>query len=358
VAEVNDVACETAAVCIGVGYNSAGSGSARVIPIVNGIAGTPVAVPGVFILSGVGCASATTCYAVGLALPPAAPFTSVVVPITNGVPGAVQTVPGSTQLTGVACSSSVECIAVGQLKSPVGNPLGITVPIVSGVATAPVPDALVQNLSKVACGAPTVCVATASTGSLAAGNFHAYTVSIAAGVPAAPVEVPGALAGLADIASTSAATCFAVGDKRTDVAPFDEGALVSVNVGVGTSTQLYTETEALTAIACPGASACVAGGRVGGATPGGQLVPISNGVVDSFVNVGPDLAGIDGIACGSATSCVAVGLGANGGAVLPFGVTGPTPPPPPPVPVPTPLQQFLNAIVALIQYLLHLLHLA
>jgi len=87
-------------------------------------------VSGTFVLKGVACPSATTCYAVGFNSSSA----GVVVPIVNGTPGPVQSVSGTAELLGVACPSATTCYAVGIDSS---GSAGVVATISSQVAQAP-----------------------------------------------------------------------------------------------------------------------------------------------------------------------------------------------------------------------------
>ena len=120
-----------------------------VVPITNGIPGTPEVTAGAAPapLYGVARASPTTCFAVGL---------SVVVPITNGIPGTPQIVPGQAFLYSVACPSATTCEAVGT-KAPRTGPLGpgVVVPITTGIPGTRPDRVGAPGLQEVAlCGRP------------------------------------------------------------------------------------------------------------------------------------------------------------------------------------------------------------
>jgi hypothetical protein len=72
-------------------------------------------VPGTDSLNGIACSSATYCVAVG-----ADSGEGVIVPITDGVPGTPDMVPSTTSLKAVSCPNSNICIAVGY--GPYTNP--------------------------------------------------------------------------------------------------------------------------------------------------------------------------------------------------------------------------------------------
>src|SRR5581483_5193779 len=119
-AGLHAIACETATTCIAVGGMDA---NGLVVPIVNGVAGTPVKVKSGY-LAGVACTSSTACVAVGFKQRNRTTFSQpIVLPITNGVPGGVTVVKAadSTTIAGIACVSATDCVTVGQADIPEGQ---------------------------------------------------------------------------------------------------------------------------------------------------------------------------------------------------------------------------------------------
>lgn len=138
-------------ICYAVGkYENHG----QVVTITNGKFSFTPWVAGTSTLSGVACASFTTCYAVGQKN--AGPE-GLVVPITNGIPGAAHVVAGTWGLSGVACPSATTCKAVGFIPSQYGD--GAAVPITDGTIGAAQTVAGTQSLSGVACPSATTCYA-------------------------------------------------------------------------------------------------------------------------------------------------------------------------------------------------------
>ncbi|MCA1693478.1 MAG: hypothetical protein LC749_01405 [Actinobacteria bacterium] len=168
VQSISDVACASATACYVVGqtppdpnYPDPFFGDPQpigvILPIVNGAVGTPRVDPDVSAFYGVGCASATTCYAVGSPLDIFA-FAPLLVPIVNGVPGKAQPLPGGTSIGGIACSSPAICEAVGYDNSGNG---GVVVPVINGLPGPAHVVAGASGLQDVACSAPN-CVAIGS----------------------------------------------------------------------------------------------------------------------------------------------------------------------------------------------------
>ena len=137
------IACPSDTYCVAVGSEGVeGNNVDVVVPIVDGIAGTPQAVPGTQstesgnsvssdYLTGVACPTLTECVTVGneTALIDESSgiveetLGGLVVSITNGDPSVPQSLPMLDALNGVACVSATTCEAVG--ASPLGGSRGI-----------------------------------------------------------------------------------------------------------------------------------------------------------------------------------------------------------------------------------------
>jgi hypothetical protein len=123
---LGDIACASATACFAVGDDHYVAGSqgpgglvdptseGTVVPITDGIAGTPEDVPDLGSVEAIACASATSCVAVGTGETAGSAFYGLV-PITDGVVGPVQVLPDGPgpALAHIACASSSECVAVG-----------------------------------------------------------------------------------------------------------------------------------------------------------------------------------------------------------------------------------------------------
>ncbi len=230
-----------------VGDNSASS-QGVVVPIIDGAAGAPQAVPGTVDLFGVACPTATLCEAVG----GNSSGQGVVVAITNGTPGSPQAVPGSNELAGVACPSATVCDAVG------------------------------------------------------ANSSQGVVVAITNGMPGSAQTVPGTQgpgAGLEGVACPSITTCEAVGQTSAS----GQGVAVAITNGTPGSAQAVPGTSQLNAVACSGATICEAVGMVQSPSGSqGMVVPVIGGTPGSAQ--APGTAELIGVACPSVRTCEAVGI--------------------------------------------------
>jgi hypothetical protein len=106
------VTCPTASECLAVGYASPSASSAGVglvVPITDGTNGAAQEVPGISGFHGVGCQTATSCFAGG-----GGAHDGVLVPVTSdGTVGAAQTEAGTEVVEGFACADAASCVAVG-----------------------------------------------------------------------------------------------------------------------------------------------------------------------------------------------------------------------------------------------------
>ena len=223
------VACPSATTCEAVG---AGGEGEVVVPITGGVPGTPVSPVGSDNgLSSVACTSAATCVATGEDFECGGITTcedAEVVPITDGVPGTpVVVVPevvesGSSSwfeewgFVGVACPSATTCEAVGRGGGGAGNPVP---PADSGAAVLPITDGVPGTpavvvpgpayFSSVACPSAATCEAVGGGPS-----GEGMVMPITDGVPGSPVEVPGTT-DLSSVACQTATTCEAVGGNAS-----------------------------------------------------------------------------------------------------------------------------------------------
>jgi hypothetical protein len=120
------ITCEGAASCLMVG---ADSGKIYAAPV-NPTTGTPGAkklIRGMNSVSGVTCASATTCFAVGYYRTAANALTARVSDITSGVPTKATVLPGQS-LAAVACPTATTCWATGENHKGTGIVDSVPVP--------------------------------------------------------------------------------------------------------------------------------------------------------------------------------------------------------------------------------------
>jgi hypothetical protein len=102
---LHQIACSDATTCYAL------KGFGELVPVVNGVAGTPFPIEEMN-MNGLTCPTATTCYAVGRAHDGG----PAVATIVNGILQGVQVVPGFSHVTliGVGCGPTATCQAVGQ----------------------------------------------------------------------------------------------------------------------------------------------------------------------------------------------------------------------------------------------------
>ena len=108
---ISGIACPSPIACVAVGQDFSNAVGA-VVPVANGVPGSPVSVANTQYLSAVACSSASSCLAVG-----SNGTEGVVVPVTSGVPGSPVVVTGTTSLNGVVCKELTSCTVVGQAGS-------------------------------------------------------------------------------------------------------------------------------------------------------------------------------------------------------------------------------------------------
>ena len=298
--DLTGLTCASPTSCFVVGRrNSTFEGA--LLPITNGVAGPLQALPGTRVLYDIACSGATSCIAIGLdftgSFPPG---TAVVVPITNGIAGPPQPVPGAAVLRHVSCPSATSCFAIGRTN----DVQGVLVPITNGVAGPAQVVAGTDYLNAIACPSPSTCVV---AGGLTFTSIGGFVVAITDGT-AGPVQLISPNADLYSVACTDASHCVAVGD---DSAGVGSGIIVAIDDGVAGPYHAVPGTGILDSVAC--STSCVAVGA-DSSYNFGAIVPISGGVPGSAQYVGGPSVLWD-ITCG-AGGCMAVGddfLGSVGG---------------------------------------------
>jgi hypothetical protein len=302
--ELYETACPTSTTCYAVGTDSSET-EGVVVPITNGIPGTPANVSGPNALHGVACPSAAICYAVGTTSSPE----GVVVPMSSGTPGAPESVPGTYELFRVACPTTTTCYAVGD-----DGGQGLVVPITSGIPGTPVKVPGTQMLQGVACPSATTCYATGVTPS----PFQGVVVPLNNGIPGTPLAVSGTHQ-FFGVDCASATTCYATGESPSPT----EGLVVPITAGVPGTPENVPGTFATLDVACPSAIACYAS-AYDASNNEGAVVPVINGAPGAPEDV-PGTFHFDGIGCASATLCYgAAGQGTVEGVVVTVAVDPPT----------------------------------
>ena len=266
-------------------------------------------------LQGVSCTSDANCFAVGNS------FTGALVERWNGTAWSNVTTPTprnslGADLGSVACTSPTDCSAVG-IEGAVASsgdvidisdaPLqehwdGSAFTIVPGPSNAPF-----SELSGVACGSPTACFAVGDSAFVQLWNGAKWSL--------APFGSPTSQSQLNQVACTSATNCFAVGGFESNV---QSDTLIERWNGsswskVPSPTPSGSFDALLIGVSCSGPTFCVAVGSYGAANGLRTLIERWNGsswtVTSSPTPQGAEVAQLTGVACPSATSCNAVGLG-------------------------------------------------
>jgi len=203
--EFQGIDCPTTTFCIAAGYASSFTQGATtttttmttttttilagqppsvgvVVPIRNGVPGSPETVPGTLAFVGVTCSSATNCEAVGAN---SSGSEGAIVPITHGVPGAVTLVAGTQWLDGIACVNERICeIVGGSTGGSTGVPSkGVVFQLTEGVAGAVRQVSL--GLNGISCPSTRLCEAVGGDP-----QGSGYAVPIIGGVPGALALVP------------------------------------------------------------------------------------------------------------------------------------------------------------------------
>lgn len=165
------IACPTQGTCYGVGYDNSDDADA-VTTITNGKASAPVEVTGGGEwLNAISCPTATQCDAVGLVN-----YSPSLVPIANGVPGTPVTIPDAWYANGIACTAPGTCAVTGENS----DEEGIVDLVKGGRAPEPLVIAGSEYLYGAACDAAGNCLLTGSGTPAASG----YSAGLVANLPA------------------------------------------------------------------------------------------------------------------------------------------------------------------------------
>ena len=307
--------------CVAVG-NSADGASGVVVPVTDDLAGNAQDVGALSItpLDSVACDSggSTDCIATTFS----SGSSGDLVAIKAGTAGTNQPI-ANFDTFAVACPpGSSKCIAVG---SDSASPFAAEVlQIDDGVPKFPAVVATgVDFFVDVACSAVDDCVA------IGHGGGTQVAVQITNGQPAAPQPL-GVIAGRSidpagetgGIACYAKDNCFAVGSDTNA----SSGLLVPISAGAPGAPSAMPSMGSLGAIACPPSPAnyCIAVGSDPSGNP--AMVPIHGDGTAGPVTEEPDIhinfaLPDTGIACPSATDCVAVTEEFSGGAVVPIAVS-------------------------------------
>ena len=325
---VDAVGCSSASRCFAVGSVSSSAAVVRW----DGKVWAPVAVSGPGALTGVGCWSDAGCAAVGTA-----GFKPTVAERWDGTAWSVVSTPTPLApwdaLIGVSCRSVLSCWAVGRYD--VGE-VDLDVGLIerwngtswSAVADAPKNGGRLRRLVGVTCESANRCFAVGSE------NYQDFEHTMVLEhwdgarwsqiTPKTPVGLRSS--DLGGVACASATRCFAVGYYR--VKGKDRSLVEGWDGATWSQTASPNPTNAqfavLSDVACPGPKTCFAvGDSLVHGSPVSTLVERWNGNVWSVVPSpnprGATSSGLVGVACTSASSCVAIGQYTTAGATRPFG---------------------------------------
>jgi hypothetical protein len=175
-------------------------------------------------------------------------------------------------LDAVACPNAIECIAVGVLPGA-----GAVVRVVAGIPSAPVPVPGATELTAVGCANRTYCEAVGQV------DGEGVVVPVVNGDPGTAEPVPGTTE-LTGVACGAPGSCMAVGSAAAS-----NGVFVPITrsgPGAVQASSLF-----LGQVACPASTLCLAAGSFPG-----EIVPIVDAVALAPVPV-PGTTQLQGIAC-------------------------------------------------------------
>lgn len=366
------VSCWSAGSCVAVGNytDSSDNGQAFVLPITDGVPGTPspVSLPHDAAsnpqaqLQDVSCSASGNCVAVGnYDNDVSGDTTSLVVDISDGVPAAGQEVlaPSNANpvedagLESVSCQSDGTCSAVGYYYYDATGHLyaGMTVPITNGVAgtvsevTAMPSNTTGQNwyLSQVSCPPAGTCSAIGYYNS----SQRNFVVPVTDGVPGQGAETPppsGAKnpgSNIGALSCQSSGQCVAIGEYE-DTSLQSLPLAVPIADGVPAASEEVTlpmgaagtgQQAELQGLSCPASGPCLAGGYYKDAASGnyfGMTASFDAGTMASAIqapapsDVTSAGASLETVGC-AAFSCVAAGDYANASGDAPYVVSAQAP---------------------------------
>lgn len=249
---------------------------------------------------------------------------------TTGILPPANAVSGEVLLQSIACGSPTSCTAVGVYSDNANNTSDLTGMLATGSGTSwasiesplPANAAALSNVSltSITCASATSCVAVGdytdsagyTDGLIVTGSGTTWTAI------ESPVPAGGDGAELTSVTCSSANSCVAVGTYGTASGPPYGGPLIVSGFGSSwtaaavSSPQDAHDTIELSAVACGSATLCVATGSyyADSRTYQGLLVTGSGTswtATKAAAPHGETSATLYSVACGSPTSCVAVG---------------------------------------------------
>jgi hypothetical protein len=328
---LDGVSCTSATACTAVGSASNGTHSVALAERWNGTSWAPQTIPNPATaaqiqLGGVACSSGGACIAVGHYTSSSSHFfpDKVLAERLNGANWSIQTTPlpaGTTDasLTGVSCSASNACTAVGGYSTTGAFPNKTLAERWNGtgwaIQSTPNPASGSPMFSAVSCPTATDCTAVGVPaglgGTTVAEQWNGTTWTIQ------PAPAPPGLsqAQLSGVSCPAATACIAVGGARTGIevppsmlAEAWNGTSWSLQTGANRLGALSSE---LKGVACPSATFCVAiGDFINRASTTRMLAETWNGLnwsIRSVPNPSATTGVLNAVSCSSPTACTAVG---------------------------------------------------
>jgi hypothetical protein len=215
------------------------------VPITNGIPGTAIQPQGIWLLTGVACLPNPSDTCYVTGLSTVR-SAGAVLPIVDGVPGKATAVRQSTRLLGITCPAAATCYAVGIHRPDIG----VEVTLVNGAVTSVSRIDAADDFFGISCTSATLCYA---IGGLDA-DRTGVVVTLANGTPGAAYSPKLELWG---IACVWGGNCVITGTERSP----GRGGFALLTSGVPGPRVQVNGSQWLLGIACPSATSCVAGGE-------------------------------------------------------------------------------------------------
>ncbi len=340
--DASGIACPRVGRCVAAGKTSGGSAAAWILSSDKwSRAKLPATLDGRGGLSGVSCSSPSRCLVVGTYAgdcPQCGNTDGEVASFDNARWTVVASIGGG--VAGVACTSATACVAVGR-DQVLGNPPGQLYPDVlydlaavlhlSGATwTRPelpaIPGPADAWFSAVSCSSATSCAAVGAYQSEERLDEPLVATSSASGWTATPLSLPAGATGIG-LAGVSCvpSLCVAVGSETIETGGVDTVVPLVEELGpsgwtpVAVPTPPGSEANWLAGVSCTSTESCVAVGT-SDSTSGDPADPVAYGELVLTLQGGAWSAtvaptptgtvaseGLQGVACSSSSSCVAVG---------------------------------------------------
>lgn len=325
------VSCTSTSSCMAVGKSATTGGDASTMTMSwDGTAWTIIPSPGVSnresAFTAVSCSSGSSCVAAGSDYDIGSQFNGTLVEVWDGTSWSISSSqnPGGTfnYLVGVSCTASRFCISAGYFSDPTTG-AGTLVESRSGSSWAVVasPDALIEEinwLTAVSCTSAWTCDAVGFYEDDTSGNLHALIESWngTGWMVANNSDAPAHDRTLKGISCIGTGFCATVGSDESKPGVPSTG-VTFIEMETGTTWSVVPSPNGgsagnlLNGVSCTSTIACTAvGSYVNAAGVRQALVETWDGNAWSIVpSPSPDAGGdtLQGVACASTTSCVAVG---------------------------------------------------